>query len=230
MNLVIFGGTGPTGRHLLEQALAAGHIVTAAARHPDRLPSRAGLHAVRADVTDPDSVLAAVEGADAVLSAIGANPRPKPISVYSQAAVTLVSAMQKYGVKRLIAITSSVIDPHWRPTGAHFFNRVLDPLVNRPLAGPAHDDMRRLEAVLRDADLDWTVVRPSGLFDHPTVTRYQVAEESADGLFTARSDLAAAMLAQVGDDRFLRKAFGVITTDVKPSLVRVLFREATRAR
>jgi putative NADH-flavin reductase len=226
MNLVIFGATGPTGRQLVEQARVAGHAVTAAARRPGRF----GDSGVRADVTDLATVEAAVKGADAVVSAIGAAITRKPITVYSQAAVNLATAMHRHGVKRLVAISSSAVDPHWRPSGAHLFNWVLDPLVNRVVARTAHTDMRRMEATLRDSDLDWTVVRPSGLFDHPVITRYQVAEDSADGLFTARSDLAAAVLAQLTDDRFIRKAIGVITTDVRPSLARVLFREMTRAR
>jgi hypothetical protein len=96
------------------------------------------------------------------------------------------------------------------------FNYVLDPLVNRRVARTAHDDMRRMESYLRDSDLSWTLVRPSGLFSHPSVTDYQVAPDVADGLFTARSDLAAAMLAFAADDRFVHRAMAVITTAVRP--------------
>jgi len=54
--------------------------------------------------------------------------------------------------------------------------------------------MRRMEALISDSGLDWTIVRASGLFNHPQVTGYQIAEGSADGVFTARTDLAAALL------------------------------------
>ena len=73
-------------------------------------------------------------------------------------------------MKRLITVSSSVMDPTWRPTGEFFFNNVMDPLVNRRLGRTAHQDMRRMEALVRDSDLDWTIARPSGLFDHPSVT------------------------------------------------------------
>ncbi len=210
------------------QRVQVSHLDEPADEHHDRGRPLGRVGA--AEIFNPDATAAAMHGADAVLSAIGASPSRRPISVYSQAGVNLTVAMHRHGVKRLVATTSSAVDPGWRPTGAHFFNWVLDPLINRPLAGTAHADMRRMEAVLRDGDLDWTVVRPSGLFDHPTVTRYQVAEDGADGLFTARTDLAAAMLAQLDDERHVGRAIGVVTTDVRPSLVRVLFREATRAR
>src|ERR1700759_325186 len=76
MKLTIFAATGGIGRQLLEQAIAAGHDVTAVARNPQHLSS-APARAVAADLasTDPAALHPAVAGADAVLSALG--PRSK---------------------------------------------------------------------------------------------------------------------------------------------------------
>lgn len=226
MRTVIFGATGPTGRQLTEQALAAGHEVIAVTRRPGGIQPRAGLTVVTADVADPAAVERAVAGSDAVVSSLGVPLSRKPIYVYSRGSANIVAAMHRHGVKRLVTVSSSVLDPTWRPTGEHFFNYVMDPLVNRRMGRTAHDDMRRMEATVRDSDLDWTIARPSGLFDHPAVTRYRIEENVADGLFTARADLAAAMLAQLADDRFVRRAMAVITTDVRPSIAGLIWREA----
>ncbi|MDH6577524.1 NAD(P)H-binding protein [Kitasatospora sp. MAP5-34] len=228
MRTVVLGATGPTGRQLIDQALAAGHLVTAVARRPETLPARSGLTTIAADVADADAVDAAIAGSDAVVSALGVPPSRRPVTVYSAGARNVVAAMRRHGVKRLVAVSSSVLDPAWRPSGAFFFNHVLDPYVNRVIARTAHEDMRRMEAVLGASDLDWTVVRPSGLFDNPAVTDYRLTEHSADGVFTARADLAASMLRQLTDDRFVRKAVGVVTTEVKPSIPRLIWREAVR--
>lgn len=53
-----------------------------------------------------------------------------------------------------------------------------------------------------------------------------VIRESADGLFTARADLAAAMLRQVTDDTYVRRPIGVVTTEVRPNILRLIWREA----
>ena len=37
-------------------------------------------------------------------------------------------------------------------------------------------DLPRMETLVMDSDLDWTIVRPSGLFETPMVTEYRVAE------------------------------------------------------
>ncbi|TXS39329.1 NAD(P)-dependent oxidoreductase [Streptomyces sp. OR43] len=230
MRIAVFGANGPTGRHLTQQALIAGHEVVAVTRRPGSLPERPGLTVAVADATDPAAVDAAVAGTDAVLSALGARFSKRAITLYSASAAALTDAMARHGIKRLLAISSSIADPAWRPTGAHFFNHVLDPLVNRRLGRTLHADMRRMEDVIRGTDLDWTLVRPSGLFEHPVVTDYRTAPVSADGVFTARADLAASMLRELEERRYVRTAMGVITTAVKPNIARMIWDEGVKKK
>ncbi|MFF3016628.1 NAD(P)-dependent oxidoreductase [Streptomyces sp. NPDC057939] len=230
MRITVFGANGPTGRRLTDQALAAGHEVVAVTRRPGSLAERPGLSVAVADATDPVAVDAAIGKADAVLSALGARFSSEVITTYSASAAAITGAMVRHGVERLLVVSSSIADPHWRPTGAHFFNHVLDPLVNRRLGRTLHADMRRMEDVIRGTELDWTLVRPSGLFEHPVVTDYRTAETSADGVFTARSDLAAAMLRELEERRYVRKAMGVITTDVKPNIAKLILNEGVKKK
>lgn len=230
MRIAVFGAAGPTGRHLTDQALAAGHEVVAVTRRPGSLSSRRGLAVAVADATDQAAVDAAIGGTDAVLSALGARFSKGPISTYSASATVITEAMARHGVKRLLAISSSIADPHWRPTGAHFFNHVLDPLVNRRMGRTLHEDMRRMEEAIRETDLDWTLVRPSGLFDHPVVTDFHTTETSADGVFTARADLAASMLRELVERRYVRTAMGVITTVVKPNIAKLIWNEGVKKK
>jgi uncharacterized protein YbjT (DUF2867 family) len=90
------------------------------------------------------------------------------------------------------------------------------------IAAMREHGVRRL---VRESGLDWTVMRPSGLLDTPGVTDYLVAEDFADGRFTSRADLAASMLAQLSDDRFVGKAAAVITPSVQPNLLGMIWRE-----
>ena len=67
MKLTIFAATGGIGRQLLEQAVAAGHDITAVVRNPQNLPSTQP-RVVVADLAaaDPAALQTAVSGADAV--------------------------------------------------------------------------------------------------------------------------------------------------------------------
>jgi putative NADH-flavin reductase len=230
MRIAIFGANGPTGRHLTDQALAAGHEVVAVTRRTGSLAERPGLAVAVADATDPAAVDAAIGGTDAVLSALGARFSKETITMYSASATAITAAMTRHGVKRLLVVSSSIADPDWRPSGAHFFNHVLDPLVNRRLGRTLHEDMRRMEAVIDQTGLDWTLVRPSGLFEHPVVTDFHTAETSADGVFTARPDLAASMLRELEERQYVRTAMGVITTAVKPNIAKLIWNEGVKKK
>ncbi|WP_405407546.1 NAD(P)-dependent oxidoreductase [Streptomyces decoyicus] len=230
MRIAIFGPNGPTGRRLTDQALAAGHEVVAVTRRSGSISARPGLTVAVADATDPAAVDTAIDGTDAVLSALGARFSKETITTYSASATAITGAMARHGIKRLLAVSSSIADPNWRPTGAHFFNHVLDPLVNRRLGRTLHEDMRRMEDVIHRTDLDWTLVRPSGLFEHAVVTAYHTAENSADGVFTARADLAAGMLHEMAERRYVRTAMGIITTAVQPNIAKLIWNEGVKKK
>jgi putative NADH-flavin reductase len=75
MNVLIFGATGGTGRALVRQALAQGHVVTAFVRDLKKIKTRhQNLRVVQGDILDYESVEAAVKNQDAVVSALGVRP------------------------------------------------------------------------------------------------------------------------------------------------------------
>ncbi|BDM69698.1 hypothetical protein HEK616_31850 [Streptomyces nigrescens] len=227
MRITVFGANGPTGRLLTGQALAAGHQVTAVTRQPDSFPLHHDrLDVVGGDALDPVAVEAAVAGREAVLSTLGVPAGKEPISTYSRGVANIVAAMTRHQVRRLAVVSSSGVAPHPYSEGGLLFHHVLLPYVTRVLGKTLYDDMRRMEALVRASGLDWTIVRPSGLFHLPSVTDYTVVEGHADGRFTARVDLAAGMLALLDDDRHVRTTVSVITTVDNPTLLHWIRREA----
>ncbi len=227
MRITVFGANGPTGRLVTAQALTAGHDVVALTRHPEAFPLHAEhLRVAGGDVLDPAAVDDAVEGSDAVLSSLGVPFGKAPVEVYSRGVAHMLDAMKRSDVGRLVVVSSSAVTGEPEPTGGFFFNRVLQPYVARRLGRTTYDDLRRMEAVVSASDVDWTILRPSGLFDLPEVTAYSLTEAHGPGRFTARVDLADAMLRQLDDDRFLGKVGHVVTTAGNPSLLSLIIHEA----
>jgi putative NADH-flavin reductase len=227
MRIAIFGANGPTGRLLTEQALAAGHHVVAATRRPQDFPlTHERLEVEAADVHDADAVAATIDGSDAVLSTLGVPFTRDPITVYSVGARHIAAAMHRHGAKRLVVVSSSATYPHHHADGGFLLNRVLQPIVTRTIGKTTYADMRAMEGLVRASDLDWTIVRPSGLFDLDEVTAYRLDEDQAPGVFTARIDLAAAMLDQVDSHVYIGKAVAVTTTTGTPTLWQMMRNEA----
>lgn len=195
MQIAVIGSTGGTGKEVVRQALERGHRVVALARRPEAVDTRHPQLEVRAaDVTDRGSLAKALSGTEAVLSALGLSGWPGfgEIRLYSEGGRNLIGAMQDLGLRRLIAVTSGGVE-HDDPSFDWFYRWILRPVFIQR----AYDDMIRMEAQIREAELDWTIVRPTKLTDEPRRPGgFRVSPRLAPpgGAIIARSDLAAFML------------------------------------
>lgn len=209
MELTILGASGGVGTCLTHQALAAGHAVTAVVRDPARLV--AGPHpkltVVTADIMDPVSVLPAVTGADAILTAAG--PRGTgPTTVIRDSVRAIVAAMDKAGVRRLLMVSGTIVsddgDGIW-------LRSLLKPVARRTFLRNVCADMRAGEAEAMASGLDWTIVRPPRLTGKPATGHYRIASGANPPHATtiSRADLAACMLDLIGDRSAVTAAIGV---------------------
>jgi putative NADH-flavin reductase len=219
VKLTIFAATGGVGRQLLEQAVDAGHDVTAVVRNPARL-SRP-VRAVTADMTaaDPAAVEAAVAGADAVLSGLG--PRSNAdAGVAARGTRAIVAAMQATGVRRIVAVSAAPVgtvatprrpNPPKHDPGDGFFMRHLLSHVASVTLGQVFADLARMEDVLAGSGLDWTVVRPPRLTGKPATGRYRTAygQNLRGGLSVPRADVAQYMLSVLGEPDTIKQAIGI---------------------
>jgi putative NADH-flavin reductase len=209
MNLTIFGASGGTGTYLVEQALAAGDEVTAVVRDAARLavPQHSRLRVLTADVMDPDSINAAVTGADAVLTAVG--PRGTgATTVITESARSIIVAMQKTGARRLLMLSGSIVaDDGESP----YLRYLLKPVARRTFLRHVCADMRDGEGAVEASALDWTIVRPPRLTSKPASGSYRTAVDRNPPrcLSVARADLAACMLSLIDDPQAIGKHIGI---------------------
>lgn len=205
--LAILGGTGRTGRLLIDMALAAGYELRVLARDPSRLHRQdPRLTPVQGDARDPAALATLLEGVDAVLSGLGpvrgeTGDKAK-VGVMTGAAQALAQAMPQAGVTRLVTLTGAgVHQPGDRPKPIdHVIRtalRLLQPDVLR-------DSVGHVEG-LRASTLDWTVVRVPMLQDGPAQP-VKVGMVGDIGPRVSRATTAAFMLAQLDSDQYLRQA------------------------
>ncbi|GHO65262.1 NADH-flavin reductase [Ktedonobacter sp. SOSP1-52] len=227
MKIVIFGANGATGKILTKQALEAGHIVTAVTRHPKTFPLQdVHLNVMGGDVFDLALVEQAVAGQDAVLSTLGVPFSREPITIYSRGMAHITQAMKHSSVRRVICVSSSATGTNHETGGGFIFDKILQPIVMSTIGKTTYADMKEMETMLRKSDFDWTVVRPSGLFETETITDYRVAENHISRQFTSRADLADCMLKQLATDKYSRKVIAVATFSAQPSMLKFMLQEA----
>ncbi|MFI6041005.1 NAD(P)-dependent oxidoreductase [Nocardia sp. NPDC051321] len=218
MGFVVFGASGPTGLQVVQQAIDKGYEVTAAVRRPDEFPLTApSLQVVRVDALDAESVENAVAGQDAVISILGGKYTMKPVSIFSEGLGNILPAMATHNVKRLVCVSSVCVPGKAAPGETFLFRAALLPIL-RTLGRTAYFDMGRMEEIVRNSGLDWTIVRASGLFDGTRVTDYTIAASSIPGRYTSRADLADALLREVTENRNVKATVDVVTTEGVPRL------------
>jgi len=210
MNVVVFGATGATGRLVVESALSADHVVTAFVRDPKRLPlTHRSLRIVKGDAMDPASVAYAVRGADAVICTLGVIPQAKEdlgrrqlgVPVCSVGTKNILAAMPR-GRGRLIVESSVSVGESYR-TGSFGAGFIVKLALKEVMA-----DKEKQEAVVRESDCDWTIVRPATLTNKPargslksgTDLRWSITSTAS------RADVAEYMVTILNDATTHKKA------------------------
>lgn len=223
MKLTIFAATGGIGRHLLEQAVAAGHDVTAVVRNPKNLAGQAGqVRIVTADLTaaDPTVLESTIDGADAVLSGLGPrNPR-SDAGIASRGTRAIVAAMQATGVRRIVVVSAAPVGtvpspgrpkPPKHDPGDGFFMRHLGSKLAGTMFRAHYVDLALMEDVLRASGLDWTISRPPKLTDKPLTGAYRTAygQNIRGGWSVSRADVAHHMLRALDQPETIKQVIGI---------------------
>jgi uncharacterized protein YbjT (DUF2867 family) len=183
--LAVTGGTGFVGRHVIDRALAAGHVVRALARAPQ--PPRAGVTWIAGALDDPQSLGTLCAGAAAVLHIAGTvnADRAGFAAANIEGTRAVIAAAREAGVRRFVHVSSlSAREPQLSDYGW---------------------SKREGEALVEASGLDWTIVRPTGVYGPGDTEMRDMFRMAARGLvllppsgrvsLIAAGDLAALLLA-----------------------------------
>jgi len=211
MNITIFGASGATGTLLTERCLIAGHNVTALLRTPEKFPLRNQVHVIQGSPFDLASVGQTIEGADAVLSALGAKSLKKE-DVLERAVPQIIVAMQESlsrakPVRRIVVLGSAGAlpasldkQPAWRRWIVQ--NIVYNTFLKWPIASQVSQWNN-----LSRSNLDWTMVMPPMLTNAPARGSYRIDGDALppNGSRISRADVADFMMQQIDNPQWIKK-------------------------
>lgn len=219
--LLLLGGTGRTGRRVLEQLLGRGVSVRAIVRSAAKLPEgAAGNPRLRVTVADllslsDDELRRHVAGCDAVVSCLGHTISLKgifgsPRNLVERAIVRVcgaVKALRPVEPIRLILMSSVSVNRPGRLDARRGRLEMAVVWVLRGLLPPARDNQRAADFLRdqigeRDPSIQWVVLRPDTLVEGD-VCEYAVHHGLVSGLFapgkTAMANVAHFMCVLVTD-------------------------------
>jgi putative NADH-flavin reductase len=157
--LLVLGGTGRTGQHLIRLALEQGHRVRALARTPAKLTAtHPDLEVIRGSMTEDLDLDALVAGVDHVVSLLGdaAAQRVRPVN--TEFVRRLVPAMRRNGVGRFLYQAGGLSAAPGRPLPPAL--RLIRATIARGFIGQHQDNEAVMRYLVDEAgDVEWMVHR-----------------------------------------------------------------------
>ncbi len=200
--IVVIGGSGRTGQRTVQQLVDAGVNVRATTRDIAKASAEisADFNWVTVDVTQPETISAALDGATYVISTIGNGQMPEQIDY--QGVVNIVDAAVAAETIKHMTLVSSAGVTH----KDHYLNKMLNNVLQWKLKGENH---------LRTSGLNYTVVRPYGLQDELDVSSKfaSILMDQGDDIMpngiVSRVDVAKVSIASLTNPDANRKTFEI---------------------
>ena len=198
--IALFGGSGRTGQHFLQQALAQGYPIKALVRTPEKITERSPqLTLVQGDVLNYNDVLETVAGTDLVVSLFG-HVKGSPEWLQTDGTRHIVRAMKEQQVDRILSLSGGGLpfekdQPKLPDKAIRFIMKIAVPKV-------LNDAIKHAE-VLRNSGLTWTIVRGPRLTDEAKHDDYRVGWVGVNASTkVGRADLADFILRLVEDTQY----------------------------
>jgi len=158
--IIIFGASGNTGKHIVNEAYKAGFKVTVVISNTEISTfNKSFVTVIVGDVFQPESYENALKKNDVVISCLELKRR-NPDPVYSTGITNIIQSMQKTGLTRLICLSS-----HYTRFSkiTAFISKICVLNIIKQLFQECYSDSLMLEKILCSSNLNWTVVCPSKL-------------------------------------------------------------------
>jgi putative NADH-flavin reductase len=205
MKLAILGATGFVGKVLVRRALQQGYQVRALVREPERLGApRYRIECVCGNAVQFDKLQAAVVGTQAVISTLPPVVHPDEPRQRAWVVEALVSILERNGIKRLIHLGGAVHGggTHETWTLGRRILQIYLSIVCRPILLAKQAEWE----VLRNSELDWTLVRPPRITEGNPLGHLTADEKHLAGVEVNVEDLVEFVLAQIGSKEWIAKA------------------------
>ena len=205
MKILVLGATGRTGSLLARLAVSKAHQVKAVVR--DRIKANiAGVNYINGLPTDEKLLTEILQGIDAVVVSLNISRRSdspyakvvSPLTLISETVKSVLSAMEKNNVKRIISVSASGVGDSWKdmPWIARVF-------IRNSNIWKAYLDHDRQEKLLMHSETDWTVARPVMLNDKENED-YKVAHGKPANSSISRKAVAKFILDALESGKYVK--------------------------
>ncbi|KAF7886172.1 hypothetical protein EAF00_010275 [Botryotinia globosa] len=170
MQLFVIGGSGRTGKMVIEEALLRGHDVTALVRDPSSMEAKDGLKIFKGTPLNKADIKAAFEASTNIpsvvivtLSAPRTSDSPfaasiSPPRLMADSNANIIAVMKEFDVRKIVVMQAFGVGDSW--PHMHFLLRMLMKKSNMYLQ---YDDHNLVDKEIRASDINYVLARPARL-------------------------------------------------------------------
>lgn len=202
--IAIFGGTGQTGKLVLEKVLQEGYKVKALVRNPNKInKSDPNLTVIQGDVLNEDEVKKTIQESEVVLSLFG-HVKGSPQWLQTKGTDIIVEAMKQAGVKKIISLSGGGL-PFPEKDKPKLADKIIRFIMKVAVPKILKDAILHAE-ILRKSNLDWMIVRGPRLTNETPKHNYRVGWVGVNASTKiSRADLADFIVKQIESDEFIHQ-------------------------
>ncbi|KAJ6119384.1 hypothetical protein N7523_003664 [Penicillium sp. IBT 18751x] len=170
MHALVIGGSGRTGKLVVEELLRKENYVTALVRDPAVIEKRDGLSIVKGTPTSVSDIRNAfqIQIPDVVIVALSAprasdSPFAAPISpprLMADCNTNIVTVMKEFGVKKMVILQAFGVGSSWPNMSC-----ILRLLMSKSNMSYQYDDHNETDRAIRTSGVTYVLVRPARLVD-----------------------------------------------------------------
>jgi len=204
IKIAIIGGTGKSGKYLVNQLLNQGFQLKILLRNPDNFQLKSSLiEVIKGEVTNYNSIHSLIEDCQAVISTLGLGIPASEPTIFSQSTTNVIKAMNECNVHRYIVTTGLNVDTPFDKKssktsfGTDWMKKTF----------PISTTDKQLEYdILVNSTIDWTLVRLPLIEQTDERNQVNVDLEDCPGDKISATDLAFFLIEQLSSEAFIKKS------------------------
>ncbi|OCA78735.1 epimerase [Chryseobacterium contaminans] len=200
--IAVIGGTGKSGKYLVQKLLNKGYSLKLLLRNPENfILNNPLIEIITGDVRDGEAVHSLINSCDVVISTLGQPKGEK--SIFSDAAKNIIQAMNDYGIKRYIVTTGLSVNTEVDCKNNHVKMATEWMYQNYP---ETTSDKQKEYELLSESSLDWTLVRLPliSLTDQSFAAETSLIDCKGENI--SATDLAEFLVSQIEDAAYIKKS------------------------
>jgi len=207
MNITIIGASGGIGLETVRRGLDRKHTITTLSRSEIQIEEKKSIRMIMGDATNKADLINSIQHAEAIIVTLGTVKNTKSTTLFSDFAKLMVEINRE----NKIDVPFIFVTGFGAGESKNYVSWLIKFFLNY-LLKDVYADKTKMEEIITESDLKWTVVRPGRLLDKELTEKYRVENKLFKGINIGginRADVADFLIKQAENQTELKKYIGI---------------------